>query len=277
MKFSNISKIFLLFYFFYSIIACSSGMQVERNNLGNQVTKRSKEYHIYSFGEKQGKTVVIFSPVFWKDEILFDHNQSLISYFVSQEYQVFLISISSINWKDRTGYEAMKELQEGGFLVNYTIAGVSIGGLRLLETLNNWSTEINLPKKVFFLGTGFDYNYKSSFANRNLTQNNNPISSLFLDPDLISYWVSKKSYAIPQKSSFKIPYSLPIAFFWGKIDSVSPYESIYPVYETLPHPKVYKELSIANGLSIDYDHGSLFKSSNAYREIFPLIVEWLEK
>jgi hypothetical protein len=251
-------------------------MHVEPKSFNNNFSKSKKEFDIYCFGEKSPKTVVIFSPIFWKDEILFDHNQSLISYFVKQGYQILLISSSSIVWKDRIGYEALKVLQEGGYLENYVIAGISIGGLRLVETLNNWSNEINLPKKVFFLGTGFDYNYKSSFAQKNPIDINYPIPSLFLDPDLIPYWISKKSYAIPLKSNLQIPNFTPIAFFWGKIDSVSPDESIYPVYNALPNPKVYKELSIANGLSIDYDHGSLFKSSTAYKEIFPQIIDWIE-
>jgi hypothetical protein len=265
-------KLLLLILF----ISCSAGMHVEKKIFNMRDSSENKGYSIYSFGETSEKTIVMFSPVFWKDEILFDHNQSLISYFVSQGYQIFLVSIPSVNWNDGLGLKALMDLQEKGYLSKYTLGGISIGGLRLAKILNKWSPNLTLPDKIFFLGTGFDYNYQSSFANKNLTQINNPISSLFLDPDLIPYWIRKKSYAIPLETTIKIPDSLPIAFFWGKIDSISPDESIYPVYYELPNPKVYKELSIANGLSIDYDHGSLFKSSTAYKEIFPQIVDWIE-
>ena len=73
-------------------------------------------------------------------------------------------------------------------------------------------------------------------------------------------------------------------FLYGKLDSISPEESIYPFFHTIRlgaskgnSQNTLYEAGEANGHTIDYDHADLFVYPKAEKEIYSELVDWLNK
>ena len=76
---------------------------------------------------------------------------------------------------------------------------------------------------------------------------------------------------------------LPYFFIYGKLDSISPEESISPLFHKFKNNakmdssnRLY-EASEANGHCIDYDHADLFLYKHVNKEVYSKLVHWLEK
>lgn len=72
----------------------------------------------------------------------------------------------------------------------------------------------------------------------------------------------------------------PFLVMTGGSDWVAPYEAgarLLEVMGTSAAEKQHIHCSVENGFREDYSHASLFTGRNAHREIYPFVVEWLQK
>jgi pimeloyl-ACP methyl ester carboxylesterase len=221
------------------------------------------------------------------------------------------------------------------------LGGLSVGGQAVLSYLSLPTKENSKIKiqKIFFLGTGIDYSYPNSFTQiveKNFsdrgfiddgcrTTGDNFCSRFIIHGNsnqdinnLDIYKKQKASYAnfLPYITKFSVnkideeKLKIPMFIAYGKIDGVSPEESIYPLVEKLTfenytrwertkilfkelftkykRPMLSKvlELSEANRKSIDYDHFDLFlyeekrlilPNKTAEKEVYYPLVRWLKQ
>lgn len=274
----------IISFLLINITSCYSGRAYQVESEESVRTRHSLNYTIYEFQNPSADdaVVILFSPIFWEDRILWDHDYGLVPYFLTQNVKVAVVSY-------RSG-DPVSVFSEGldSLLNHYKkediyLGGLSVGGQYLLKALaDNKKTGRNLDsvRGVFFLGTGMDYEYPGSFSRsyknfrkvqyhpRYFLDSSN--REYLADQDFsvfssISLWENENQFG-----------KIPIAFFYGKIDSVAPEESIFPFYQKWKAPKLFYEFSIANGSGLDYDHGGLFRGRNAHKNVYPAIVEWMK-
>jgi hypothetical protein len=273
--------------FVFLFMHCYSGKAIQlESNTNSLETDKNSLVRIYEFGEtSKSQVVILFSPVFWKDEILWDDKESLIPYLLYKDYKVYVISWKESNVDTKILFEKMQSILSNSTDSKIYFGGISIGGQKLAEVLSKYSSkEFPNLKKIFFLGTGFDYNYPKSFYEQSLhIKKESFVPRLFLDENLQKHATGNttvKQISHNLHPSYLNKSKIAFGFFWGKIDSVSPEESIYPYYgkiqSQLPNQTSYNEFSIANGKSMDFDHGYLIRGVRARKEVYPRIIEWLE-
>ncbi|MCG9874964.1 MAG: hypothetical protein MH321_09280 [Leptospiraceae bacterium] len=293
MNFKSQIRLFTLQHFFYSsryiklifllifcISNCRLSQEIAKNNLQVETERDKGSFTITEFNASGKKVIILFAPSIWKAEILFEENHSLVPYLAKYGYRVYLVQISSQENHQLKSSEALQEILNTESIEDYDLGGISTGGWHLTQIYKDWPRDRPKARKIFFLATGLDYNYEKSFPilykEFNLKANFTPYPQYFLDPSLNQYWLGGKIEQIVPRADLDLPQEIPIAFFWGKIDSISPSESIYPVYEKIRNPKLWKELSIANGHSKDYDHGNLLLDQDTKDDVFSEIVSWLK-
>lgn len=127
----------------------------------------------YSATLSRSFSLVLVSPVLVKDEILYNStSSSLIPWFNSRGVSVWLVKIPAHTRLDYFGTAVLPQIassiQQNSTEENWVMGGVSLGGQAIAHYLqkadeNATATGMRVDA-VFFLGTGFDYAYPSSFA-----------------------------------------------------------------------------------------------------------------
>jgi len=261
--------------------------------------------------------VVMFEPVLLKETALFrsEKEEGIIAYLNESGFTVYLLS--SKNNKDNFKEQAenldmvLNHIADNKDNRNFILGGVSLGGQVVLEYMKRPIDFGNLAKvkKIFFIGTGIDYNYTNSFAEKSekLGYENQMVKDLCRDKTIDNFCkryiefnnqLQKQNNSKKEEFFNRIPklekiditkfhptkLHLPYFFLYGKLDSISPEESIYPLFHKIKPSSLngnsqntYYEAGEANGHTIDYDHADLFVYEKAEKEIYPKLIRWLEK
>ena len=264
--------------------------------------------------------IVIYDAVLLNEKALFrreieNEEKGIISYLTKSGFTVYLLSSKNDknNFKEEAGEldSILNQIADKQSNRSFILGGVSLGGQMILEYMKLPTNFTNLSKikKIFFIGTGIDYNYTNSFLekSKNSGYENQFVKDLCnrdsadnfcnryirFNNQLQKQDNSKKEeffHRIPKLEKANIEnfhptkLHLPYFFLYGKLDSISPEESIYPLFHKI-NPKglngnsqnKYYEAGEANGHSIDYDHADLFLYENAETEIYPELIRWLKK
>lgn len=300
-------------------------------------------------------SIVIVGPILFKPASLFriDENKEygLIPYLNKEGYDVYLIN----NRNEKVDFDLqaieLQEIIQNVVTVsrneNIILGGTSVGGQVIFNFLKNDFGQFPTYKikKLFFIGTGVDYNYPSNFVdneidsvnkkanqicndniqnnfcekyitegniNENYQYNSNNLKEKFVNyknfkKEMFQFLpkISKNALAEVPDSVFQIPTFVA----YGKIDNVSPEESVFPLiqkinpknfglwdrtkiffketftkYKEPLHSKVL-EMSIANSKSQDYDHADLFMyekkgwifTNRVEYELYKPLTKWLDK
>lgn len=309
LKFEVIALIFLL-------ISCAT--QTPRNIPKHNF---SSLLQVKEFTPKEPKLispVVIYEPILLKESVLFriedKKEKGLIAYLNDKGYTVYLITSGEVspNFKNHSlEFDSiLNQIAQKHRNREVILGGTSLGGQAVLEymtipfDLNNYAR----VAKVFFIGTGIDYNYTGSFAEKSVqfgyeeklvselcpkgVKNHFCYKYIRLNNSLQKVDNSKKEMyynRVPKIGNDYISrfhYSklqLPYLFIYGKLDSISPEESIYPLFHKLSSGakmdsrNTLYEASEANGQSIDYDHADLFLYPDVNKEVYYKLYRWLEK
>ncbi|MCB1147275.1 MAG: hypothetical protein KDK38_10770, partial [Leptospiraceae bacterium] len=114
--------------------------------------------------------VLLTSPLIFTDTELYEGEHTrLIPWLNSRGFTVFLVRPSKgrdLNDLSSALPEALKEVRELSRGRRIVLGGLSLGGQAALEFLLTESAETRFISRVFFLGTGFDYEYPGSFLRR---------------------------------------------------------------------------------------------------------------
>lgn len=251
------------------------------------------------------KVVLLTSPILFSDTELWQgDNTRLIPWLNARGYTVFLLRLnsaySSITMLSAALPKAIEEVKKISGNRKIVVGGVSVGGQALLSFLLSQAPEINMVDRVFFLGTGFDYQYPGSFMQKiqsgNLWPHNCPATLFAKNCEGIyltsyeergphlkarSFSESPFAYAPPNKNDLG-RINKKALFLGGKIDPVAPSESLFKTFRNYGSllKKSKKRYFVAgedNFLRDDYDHAMLFASKNAGSEIFHEIQKYIEK
>jgi hypothetical protein len=262
--------------------------------------------------------VVIYEPVLLKETALFrvenKKEKGLIVFLNDAGYTVYLVSSSEMHPDFKTHSlefdKILNQVADKHRNREVILAGASLGGQAVLEymTLPTNLNHYARIKKIFFIGTGIDYNYSGSFAEKSEkfgyeqklvkdlcpagTKTNFCIKYIRFNNSLQKIDNSKKEIHFNRIPKIEKDYlsrfhqtklQLPYFFIYGKLDSISPEESIYPLFHKLrsnakmdSSNRLY-EASEANGQSIDYDHADLFLYPDVEKEVYSKLLHWLEK
>lgn len=283
------------------------------------------EIIIYRAGRLQGekRAIALLDPVLFAPNILFREDGLVES--LLDDYNVYLLM-----WKRpadspdasliSTELEKAISLLRTDCACNDFIAGgLSMGGQRWLPYLNrleetgDTDSRGNRLHSIFFLGTGLDYSYPGSLyrkqwhlrVKQNLEQNCQGLNQPCMN--FISTSHFRRGLKLRHIPAPVVPddlgavrmfpviekMSVPVAFIYGKIDSLSPEESIYPVFRawgrkgflwqirqnhspySTDNPVFWLEGSEANRIR-DYDHFDLFLHPDADDEIYDELVDWFQ-
>lgn len=273
---------------FLILTNCYTGRAIQIANNPEVIAEHTETHSIFAFGNQQSNYVMVLSsPGFWKDEILWDDRESMIPYFVSRGYLVYCISLREGEQAKQAYSQALESVLEKHSDSFVIIGGVSTGGQMVAETV--FQEEFQKKEQIhsiFFLGTGFDYGYPNSLTSRFSKIRKMQYCPVFtLDCDLVPY-ISNPIHTPVEKVALgenpidtkevSVTSKIPVGFFWGKIDSIAPEESIYPFYAKIKGSKTFQGMSLANSKSIDFDHGNLIRGKEARNHVFPSILSWLE-
>ncbi len=234
----------------------------------------------------------------------------LIPYLVENGFNVYLFTYNELTDVDLSKFSKeipnlLKTLQKDHQVQEISLLGLSLGGQALAsfyETYNPSATDLPNISKLAFIGTGFDYNYTNSLVEKmkkasktggsiqcvvsekeNLC--NRYITSIYLKRGLnqiFSYPILiPKLESDPNKNFSSLGKDKkPVLVIYGKLDGISPEESVLPPFfpeRKDPNAKILIwEASTANGLEKDYDHFDLFLNEKSHKEIFPVLSNWLK-
>ncbi len=227
----------------------------------------------------------------------------LIPYLNKRGYSVYLVSpenFDNLSLK-KIGQEGLKEIISNIKEDKIILGGVSLGGQAIAHYIASGNISPKI-QKVFFMGTGLDYKYSGSLLTQiekvskkeenikckiNEKDNfcNRYVSSLAIEkahprraityPNIIP--ILEKD---PSQFSSITNQNLEVLVIYGKLDSVSPEESMLaPFFNgwgkgfTLK----YLEASTSSNFGHDYDHFDLFYHKSAESEIYSVIANWIGK
>ena len=306
----------LISFILLALVACSALPQRDTPKHGFSSILQVKE-----FTPSQPKLIapiVIYEPVLLKETALIriedKKEKGLIPYLNDAGYTVYLLSSNEVNpdFKNHSlEFDSiLNQIAAKHRNRDVILAGTSLGGQAVLEymtlpmNLGNYSR----VKKVFFIGTGIDYNYtgsfteksekfgyeqqlvkdlcptgkKDSFCNKYIRYNNSleKMDNSRKEEHFNRIPKIEKDYL---KRFHQTKLQLPYFFIYGKLDSISPEESISPLFHKFKNNakmdssnRLY-EASEANGHCIDYDHADLFLYKHVNKEVYSKLVHWLEK
>ncbi len=247
------------------------------------------------------------SPYALFEEMEFPSNKrgTFIPYLNSKGFTVYLISpetTSSFSLK-KSGTEVLQEIlteieKEESEII---LGGISLGGQAIAHYIASGKISSKI-QKVFFLGTGLDYKYtgslvsemekfsqkeenysckiseKNNFCNRYITslriEKSYPRRSLTY-PNVLP--ILEKD---PQVFGELTNQNLDVLVVYGKLDGVSPEESVLAPYFNgwgKNFSLSYFEASTASNLGHDYDHFDLFYHKNSENEIYSVLAKWMSK
>jgi hypothetical protein len=295
---------------------------------------KSGNYTLKQFPVMSKKgAVVLFDPIFVKKENLYptsdlsfipsdktylssyalteevdfpsSNRGTLIPYLNSKGFTVYLISpdtISSLSLK-KSGTEVLREIlteieKEESEII---LGGLSLGGQAIAHYLSSGNKSSKI-QKVFFLGTGLDYQYTGSLVSemeKFSKKEENYICKISEKDNFCNRYVTslriEKSYP---RRSLTYPNVIPILekdpqifggftnqnldvlVIYGKLDGVSPEESVLAPYFKgwgKNFSLSYFEASTASNLGHDYDHFDLFYHKNSEKEIYSVLANWISK
>jgi poly(3-hydroxyalkanoate) synthetase len=309
---------FILFAFALPIIHCSSidpNMYKEGNynkltivsNSGYPINVRYFQRNNNSAWRKF--SVIMTSPVIFKDSVLYSSTESLIQYLNDDYIDVWLIEKpEKANLKDFGSKDiplVMDKIRALTSEKNWIAMGVSIGGQAIMhfviaETQTGKPSFLN---KVVFLGTGFDYNYPNSFSVKLKRKFTPKKTADYCGEDFCkNYYTGIKNEFISSADSLMTPrgeffwldswepfyatmnkITLPAFFAMGRIDSVSPVEAVHKVFveygTASKNALAINRFFIAaevNSYAEDFDHYMVIKGKPLEFELLPEIIKWIE-
>ncbi|WP_246836040.1 alpha/beta hydrolase [Leptospira yasudae] len=258
----------------------------------------------FSYENSNYPPVLLVDPVFINKKALYLGDKSgLIGVLNGNGFSVWLLHFEdhkSVNLKEigeNLIPDVIARIQKVTGKKEYILGGVSLGGQAVLHSFK--AKKIPDISKAFFLGTGMDYKYndsfieqmkaekrfgtdltnscknKDSFCKRFISFDEDDPTTLFVYQNLFNYLPTleenPKTWESFESTTF------PSLFIGGRIDNVSPTESIHPVYKRKKGKKEYLEAGRDNGMSIDYDHLGLFAYEDAPGDIYQKIADWLKE
>lgn len=327
--FLNLSRICVTLSFW--TCSCSSLPIYQKKNLEKkyiQLEGRQK-HRLYLFdrtSSESRRAVILADPYFLSEESLYlsdsysygmewkdsyrrsgipgkqivqnsSENGNLISYLNKKGYIVFLLKYNEET--ELTDPERMEIFGKAVSEVQKTevseifLGGLSLGGNTVLDYLSEPVPKT--VKGVFFIGTGFDYAYTGSFAEKVSSYRKSavctdsdgnlscipPVSKIYIRNGRIVS-VPRKIPGFPFRIRKNEPGKITVPLFavFGKTDGISPEESVYPCFypekKSRESKAEFLEASTANDLSMDYDHFDLFFSEKAESEIYKKITDWMD-
>lgn len=263
---------------------------------------------------KERPPVVLVGPETFQSKVLFDHAEALVPYLTYHGYPVLLVGAKDGPFQREFGTRELPKLLQSLRRKTgdntFIVGGVSSGGrhaLRLLGALQE-NPEVAggiTVTQAFFLGTGFDYNYKDSFPER--------MAKAGVQGPTFSGACAKEASRVFCEKTFRSPLrpdgyanvlgyvpqmvepgttwtfverlETPAVFMVGKIDNLSPVESVFPVYwhygakASKGADAVRKRFFSAgrdNGLALDFDEYSLLMDPSASAGAYAALVRWLD-
>lgn len=263
---------------------------------------------------RHGVPVVVVEPILFRRELLYaapDGTASggLIPYLQEEGFPVWLV------WSDPGSGAGARALSGAiartvGAIARETgadrfdLVGLSLGAegaLRALEPLTDASSPVRI-RRAAFLGGGFDFAYPHSFGARIGALRGGPAAPLctldgdaacareFRTPLAVTPWLGSLPGGDPdalapsrERFPFVAGLSLPVLFIGGKVDGISPSESVFPLYtlwgSAAPAPgTVRKRFFLAgreNALGWEFDHFDLFAGAHA-ADVWAQLASWLE-
>jgi hypothetical protein len=261
-------------------------------------------------------SLVLVSPVLVADEALYNSGTaSIIPWFNARGVTVWLVRIPPQIALEKFGRDILPQLataiRKNSTDSDWVMGGISLGGQAIAHYLNDApkhaTTSAMLVKAVFFLGTGFDYNYPGSFGHRLASAADGELSDTAhqakknlcagdfcrrffpgLRPELVA---SRQNLVAGGKPVWRDTLEnvslkdkgVRTLFIAGKIDNVAPSESVYKFYvktigdETRNSPDVrFLQPGRMNRHARNYDHGMLIASDELAAEVLPDILKWLD-
>lgn len=309
-----ISNLFFLFLFSFLIQCATTPTQVVQHKFHPALS-------VKEFVPKDKSllpAIVLYEPVLLKESVLFRNEdkkeKGLIPFLNKEGYTVYLISSNELSpsFKNHAMEldAILNQIAEKHRERDIYLGGISLGGQTILEymtiptDLNNYA-HVN---KIFMIGTGVDYNYSNSFAEKSKSLGYEEKFVKDLCPkgskdNFCKRYIRFNNELQNMDGRDKEPYydrvpkigndylsrfhktKLQLAYFliYGKLDSISPEESIYPFFHMIRSSskmnstnKLY-EASEANGQSIDYDHADLFLYPKVEKEVYQKLLYWLKR
>ncbi|TGL93306.1 alpha/beta hydrolase [Leptospira barantonii] len=288
------------------LFSCTRYVVITEQKFTSQTANIAPNVYLTTFSYENSSypPVLLVDPVFINKKALYLGDKSgLIGVLNGNGFSVWLLHFEdhkSVNLKDigeNLIPDVISRIQKVTGKKEYILGGVSLGGQAVLHSFK--AKKIPDISKAFFLGTGMDYKYndsfieqmknekrfgtdlsvscknKDSFCKRFISFDADDPTTLFVYQNLFNYLPAleenPKTWESFESTNF------PSLFIGGRIDNVSPTESIHPVYKRKKGKKEYWEAGRDNGMSIDYDHLGLFAYEDAPSDIYQRIADWLKE
>ncbi|MBM9579524.1 alpha/beta hydrolase [Leptospira sp. 201903070] len=306
MKYTKIKLFTIAFVLVVLAIGCTRYVVITDQKFTSQTANIAPNVYLTTFSYENSSypPILIVDPVLINKKALYLGDKSgLIGVLNGNGFSVWLLHFEdhkNINLKDvgeNLIPEVIGRIQKVTGKKEYILGGVSLGGQSLLHSFK--AKKIPDIAKVFFLGTGMDYKYndsfieqmkaekrlgsdissscknKDSFCKRFISFDADDPTTLFVYQNLFNYLPAleenPKTWESFENTNF------PSLFIGGRIDNISPTESIHPVYKRKKGKKEYFEAGRDNGMAIDYDHLGLFAYEDAPSDIYQRIANWLKE
>ncbi|XDD50008.1 alpha/beta hydrolase [Leptospira sp. WS92.C1] len=298
--------ILCVFLWVVSILGCTRYAVITNEKFTSQTANVGPNIFLTTFSYENSSypPILLIDPVLINKKALYIGDKSgLIGVLNGNGFSVWLLHFEdykSINLKEIGEHlvpDMIARIQKVTGKKEYILGGVSLGGQAILHSFK--AKKIPDISKAFFLGTGMDYKYndsfieqmkaekrfgtdvslscknKDSFCKRFISLDEDNPTTLFVYQNLFNYLPAleenPKTWASFEFTIF------PSLFIGGRIDNISPTESIHPVYRRKNGKKEYWEAGRDNGMTIDYDHLGLFASEDAPSDLYQKIADWLKE
>ncbi|WP_243393209.1 alpha/beta hydrolase [Leptospira perolatii] len=303
-QFKIIQKRFFAIALLVVLGACTSFTVITEEKFGKQTANIGPNLYLttFSYENSDYPPILIVDPVLVNKKALYLGEYSgLIGVLNGNGFSVWFLhfeNYQNLDLKeigDKVLPQAISQVQKIAKRKDIILGGVSVGGQAVLHYLSQKKDPS--VAKTFFLGTGMDYQYndsfieemtkekrfgsdlslkckqKDSFCSRYISFDEDDPKTIFLYRNLWNYLPSLDSKLWADFEAMEVP----TLFVTGKLDNVSPSESVHPVYRRKKGEKYFWEVGRDNRASIDYDHMSLFSYEEAGPEIYEVIADWLKK
>lgn len=254
-------------------------------------------YFPQTFAGGEGYSLILTTPVILDEKILYSGKESFINYFTHRGVSVWLVrksrDMSFLEYGRDFLKVAVEKIRKQSAEENWFLGGMSLGGLGALYYLMEEETvhkSQKYVKKAFFLGTGFDYSYTRSVAEKfskaddSLCEKNESLCiALFGEKPPVKVWASylsllQKEQIVATKYQEKLrEIAVDALFIGGKIDNFAPSESIFPVYSLYGAKARFYQASEVNFYEKDFHHIDLFCHPQAFTKLYDELNYYLKK
>lgn len=328
----NKTRVSIVINLIFISLSCSGYQIYDSKDWDRKGTSKVSGFIWRDFpAEKKIGTILLFDPIFLRKESLhpsseFDFIPSdkthlsqytifkevditskkvsvFIPYLNKQGFRVVLVSpenSSTISMK-RAGLDLKLAINELENEENIILGGISLGGQAIAHYLSSGNVSPKI-KKVFFIGTGLDYNYTGSLLKQfeKISKKEEPIlckisekdnlcnryiTSLYIemgkDRRALSY--PKIIPALEKEPENFLPLTklnLEVLLIYGKLDGIAPEESMIGLFLKGWENQFklrYFEASTASNLNHDYDHFDLFFHEDAASEVYSILANWMKR